>query len=68
MTDKKILIGTSTIMDYIGIKKPELFKDFIKKGMPARMINNRWYAHTDNLDRYFRSVTNLKNKDVPGDD
>lgn len=53
------------IKSYIGIKSTELFNKFIKSGMPAKVINGRWYAHTENIDRYFRAITNVKNKTIP---
>lgn len=55
-TKSKILIGCDAIMAYIGVSRP-LFKEFVAKGMPAKLINNRWYAHTDNLDNYFKKLT-----------
>lgn len=60
--NKKILIGQIEIMDYIGIKSDELFSNFIKSGMPAKKINDRWYAHGENLDGYFKRLTNVRNK------
>jgi len=62
--DNKILIGCDTIMEYIGISRP-LFKEFVAKGMPVRLINNRWYAHTDNLDNYFKKITFYHEKNPP---
>ena len=59
--NKKILVGTEEIMKYIGISAPDLFRKFIKSGMPAKKINDRWYAHTENLDRYFQKITNFRN-------
>jgi hypothetical protein len=33
------------------------FYDFLNMGMPARIIQNRWYAHTDNIDLFFKQIT-----------
>ena len=63
--DKKILVGENEIKDYIGIKSSHLFKNFIKSGMPAKLINDRWYAHGDNLDDFFRRLTKIRNKTLP---
>ena len=63
--NKKILIGQKEIMDYIGIKSDELFSNFIRSGMPAKLINSRWYAHGENLDDYFKRLTKVRNKSVP---
>ena len=60
--NKKILIGQLEIMNYIGIKSDELFSNFIKSGMPAKKINDRWYAHGENLDDYFKRLTKVRNK------
>ena len=54
-------------MDYIGIKSIELFSNFIRSGMPAKLINNRWYAHGENLDDYFKRLTKVRNKSVPSE-
>ncbi len=68
MSDKKkILNGRNGIMAYIGIASGPLFMQFIKEGMPARLINGRWYAHTDNLDDYFKRITFYKEKNPPED-
>lgn len=64
--EKKILIGCDAIMAYVGISRP-LFKEFVAKGMPARLINNRWYAYTDNLDTYFKHLTFYHEKNPPDD-
>jgi len=64
---KKILNGSKEIMAYIGISSLPLFKEFIKMGMPAKLINNHWYAHSDNLDEYFRVITNYREKNPPED-
>ena len=65
-TKSKILIGCDAIMAYIGVSRP-LFKEFVEKGMPARLINNRWYAHADNLDEFFKRLTFYKEKNPPDD-
>lgn len=65
-TKSKILIGCEAIMTYIGVSRP-LFKEFVAKGMPAKLINNRWYAHTDNLDEFFKRLTFYKEENPPED-
>jgi len=66
VNNKKILIGCDAIMTYIGVSRP-LFKEFVARGMPAKLINNRWYAHTDNLDKYFQKLTFYHETDPPDD-
>ena len=67
LNEKNILIGKQAIMDFIGINSPDLFALFITKGMPARLIRCRWYAHAENIDRWFRTTTNVKNAEIPAD-
>jgi len=62
----RILIGLNDILDYIKISKP-MFYQFIEMGLPARVINNRWYAHKDNIDEFFRQYTLCREKEIPPD-
>lgn len=62
----KVLIGLNEILEYMQISKP-LFYQFLEMGLPARPINNRWYAHKDNIDEFFKSVTRHRVKDIPRD-
>lgn len=66
-TINKILNGRESIMAHIGIASMPLFREFIANGMPAKLINNRWYAHVDNLDEYFKMLTRYKEKNPPED-
>lgn len=59
----RLLVGKKEITDYLQIGGP-MFYEFIKMGMPARVINSRWYAHTDNLDEYFRVYTRVNSSGV----
>jgi hypothetical protein len=59
---KPILIGETAICDYIGISKGTLFRALLKKGLPARQINSRWYAHAENIDDFFRKFTKVRNR------
>ena len=63
---KRVLIGVDAIMTYLGISEPT-FKKFIRLGMPARVIDNRWYAHADNLDLYFQTITAKSDGNIPDD-
>ena len=56
---EKILIGKDAIKKYLSISEPT-FKKFVNMGLPAKVICNRWYAHTDNIDSYFRDLTSDK--------
>jgi len=58
--ESKILIGKKDIMDFIQIKSDQLFINFVKKGLPAIVIESRWYAHADNIEEYFKRITKKK--------
>jgi hypothetical protein len=60
----KILVGRKAIMDFLHISSKDLFQFFIKSGLPAELINNRWWAHTDNLEDYFKHVTRISRKEL----
>jgi len=62
----KILTGMQSIMDYIGVGK-SAFYNLVKMGLPATVIDNRWYAHKDNLDLFFQKVTRNRIKEIPDD-
>lgn len=49
----KFLTNKQEIMDYCKISE-KLFIKFIRAGMPAIQIENRWYAHADNLDNFLK--------------
>lgn len=61
MTSDKILIGKKSIMQYIGVSHSMLNR-LVNHGLPARNENNKWYAHTDNLDKWFKNWTYKKNE------
>lgn len=62
----RLLIGKERIREYLGIGEPA-FYDFIKMGMPAQVISKRWYAHSDNIDEFFKHITRTRIKDFPAD-
>jgi len=62
----KLLIGAQQIMTYLGISKPTFYK-FVKIGLPAVVIDNRWYAYTENIDDFVKSLTRKTIRDIPED-
>ena len=52
------------ILDYLGISD-EMFKSFVRIGMPVRYVGGRCIAHPDNLDDFFRAITRVSPKKVP---
>jgi len=55
----KILIGRKAIMDYLDLKSKESFYKWLEKGMPALLDENRWYAHIENIENFFKARTNV---------
>ena len=43
-------------MQYLNCNK-DLLRTFIEAGMPAAKLCGRWYAHIDNIDKFFQIVT-----------
>ena len=66
-TSSKLLIGADEIMQYLCISLP-VFKKFVKIGMPAILIDSRWYAYPDNLEDYFKKITRVDSRMVEIDD
>ena len=60
MTDNnhgnKLLNGIKGIAEHYQISDT-LVRKFLKMGCPAIMIDNRWYAFTENTDPWFRKLT-----------
>jgi hypothetical protein len=52
----KALFGKKAICQYLDISE-YTFGKFIRRGMPARFEESRWFAHKDNLDSYFEKLT-----------
>jgi len=63
-TIKRVLTSRQEIMDYAGISRHLYFK-FVKMGMPVLYMDGRCYAHTENIDEFFRLVTRTSAKHVP---
>jgi hypothetical protein len=60
----KILSSRQEILDYTGLS-PYLYLKFVRLGMPVLYIDGRCYAHTDNLDEFFRLITKSSAKNLP---
>ena len=62
----RLLIGQKDIMEYLEISRP-MFRQFLEMGLPARVVNQRWYAHKDNIDDFFKKLTRYREKHIPVD-
>jgi len=63
---KKILTSRQEILDYAGISKA-LYLKFVKMGFPVLYVDGRCYAHTDNIDEFFRGITRANARNLPDD-
>lgn len=61
---KKILIGREDVMEFAGLSK-FLYPKFIKLGMPVLYIDGKVYAHADNIENFFKAITNVNAKNSP---
>jgi hypothetical protein len=58
----RVLSSKQAIMDYIAYISGEpctdyMLRKFIKKGLPARYEDNRWLAHVENIEAWFKKYT-----------
>ena len=56
MKNEKVLKTAQAIMEHYEMSWPA-FKRFVEMGMPVRMIDGKYYAHVDNIDRFFKKIT-----------
>lgn len=54
-----ILVGLKEITEYVGVTKLTLY-NLVKTGFPATTINGKWYAHINNIEKYFERVTMIR--------
>ena len=52
----KILTSKDEIMDFMKIGEAVL-NHFLRLGLPVTKIGRNWYAHTDNLEEWFKMKT-----------
>ena len=64
MVSKKILNSKQEIMSFIGIASGPAFKKYISAGMPARFEDNRWVAHSDNIEDWFKQYTRVSMRNI----
>ncbi len=54
-----ILTSKEEIKEYCGGISNHLFNKYVKMGLPARFEDNRWCAHTENIDTFFKAYTKV---------
>lgn len=42
-----------------------MFRKFIKMGLPVLYLDGRCFAHTDNIDEFFKALTRVNSSKVP---
>ena len=62
----KILRSVGEICEYLQIGK-DLFYKLVKLGMPVRNAYGSIWAHTENLDIWFKELTWTQETDLPED-
>lgn len=62
----KVLMSKQEIMDHLSISKVS-YRKFIRMGMPVLYLDGRCYAHKENIDDFFKSITRVSMKNAPDD-
>lgn len=57
----RLLVGKKDITDYLQIGAG-MFYEMVRLGMPARAVNKRWMAYSENLDDFFKRFTAVDNR------
>jgi hypothetical protein len=52
------------IMDHLKISKGS-YRKFVRMGMPVLYLDGRCYAHKDNIDDFFKTITRVNMKNAP---
>lgn len=60
----KLLTSKQEILTYLSISR-KLYVKFVKMGMPVLYHDGRCYAHKENLDLFFRRITNVSMQNAP---
>jgi hypothetical protein len=64
---KRFLTSKEEIMEFLGIKDAVL-SQFLKINIPVIIINGRYYAHAENLDAWFKSLTAKQRPEITVED
>lgn len=59
---QRLLVGRVMICEYLQVSNNG-FKEFLKLGLPVRVINRTYYAHAENIDIFMRQITAQTLKD-----
>ncbi len=53
---RKVFRKAQDIMEFYEMSRPA-FEQYVKMGMPVRIINGSYHGHADNIDEWFRRIT-----------
>lgn len=51
------------ILEYLDVSE-HIYSNFVQLGMPVLILNGRCYAHKDNIDAFFKHITNVSAKNT----
>lgn len=68
MRKSGLLDGKQAIKDFLCNASDYMLNKWVGDGMPVRIDCGRWYAHTDNLEDFFRFYTKIRQKSPVLDD
>jgi hypothetical protein len=57
----KILIGRDAIIKYIGMGDKRQYYELVKLGLPVIKVSGTLYAHADNIENWFQSISSEQN-------
>lgn len=63
-SENKILIGVKDICSFLDNMSEVTFRKWVRRGLPVRLVDGRVYAHTENIEDYFKEITMHKEKDI----
>ncbi len=63
----KILRTAQEIMDFLGGISRSTFKKWVERGLPCAIEDGAWWAHTENLEDFFKLYTRRTIKKFPDD-
>jgi len=62
-----LLDGKKEISAYLNDASNHTLKKYLEMGMPVIIKDNRWIAHKENIEKFFKLYTWQKVKNIPAD-
>lgn len=54
--EKKVIVGQVQICKAYGIGR-DTFNELIEKGAPIKIVNHRYFVHTETMDAFFKDMS-----------